>query len=633
MRPSSHDSAVVKSAVAAAPSRPRTSRRIVVGALVLVMFPLAAWSARRHFQLERRHDENAAIVPQQTRAGYVTSDRCEACHPDEYHSWHRGYHRTMTQYASPTSVRGDFGDVKLHGDGYDARLFRRGDDFMVEMIDPLWQYEVDFGQRDVKPGETPPRVERRITMVTGSHHMQAYWVPSLVGNGQLSLPFTYLFDDKRWVPRGDVFLHPPGGRHQEQVWNVSCITCHTTGGQPHALVGGKEVRSQVGEMGIACESCHGPAEEHVAANQNPFRRYWLHLRGAGDPTIVNPARLPAARASEVCGQCHSLTDLSNDIYLGEGRTFVPGEELERSQPLLRQLHPTPALAKHIQEDPAYLRGYFWSDGTIRVSSRDYSGMIESKCNSGGKLWCGSCHSQHKSDPVNLLWASMQADSDTACTQCHKEIGGAVAAHTHHKVDSVGSRCVNCHMPHTVYGLLKGIRNHRIDSPHVTGRTGGSERPNACNLCHVDRSLGWTADALARWYQQPRPAGLTDETPAAITWLLSGDAILRAIAAWHFGWEGAQKAAPVADAVPYLASALDDPYAAVRYVAGHALAKIDPAAQFDYLAPVDERRRAGEKIVRRWLEAHPQTAQQAAAIEAQLKRLTEQRDDRDVRAME
>jgi hypothetical protein len=87
-------------------------------------------------------------------------------------------------------------------------------------------------------------------MVTGSHHMQAFWVPSEVGNGQLSLPFTYLFDDQRWVPRGDVFLHPPDARHQEQVWNVSCITCHTTGGQPGALVGGKEIASRVGEMGI-----------------------------------------------------------------------------------------------------------------------------------------------------------------------------------------------------------------------------------------------------------------------------------------------------------------------------------------------------------------------------------------------
>ncbi len=625
---------MVKSGVAAASPRNRP-RRVLVGALVVLMLPLGAWSARRHFAAERRHDELAATVPQQTRAGYATSDRCEACHPSQYASWHRGYHRTMTTYASPETVHADFRDQTLHGNGYDAHIFRRGDDYMVEMIDPLWQYEVDFGQRPpLQPGEKAPVVERRISMVTGSHHMQAFWVPSLVGNGQLSLPFTYLFDDQRWVPRGEVFLHPPGGRHQEQVWNVSCITCHTTAGQPHALVGGKEVRSQVAEMGIACEACHGPADEHIAANQNPLRRYWLHLRQKGDPTIDNPARLAqtdARRASEICGQCHSLTDLSDQIYLGEGKTYVAGDELENSQPLLRQLHPTPALAKHVQEDPSYLRGYFWSDGTVRVSSRDYTGMIESKCNAG-KLWCGSCHSLHDSDPVNLLWPGKEGDG--GCVQCHEKIGAAVEAHTHHKADSVGSRCENCHMPYTVYGLLKGIRNHRIDSPHVTGRSGSSERPNACNLCHVDRSLGWTAQKLADWYKQPLPSAIAgDGGPAAIDWLLSGDAVLRAIAAWQFGWEGAKKAADVDDAVPYLAAALEDPYAAVRYVAGHALAKMDPANQFDYLAPLDERARAAQQIVRRWLAAHPDRVKSAALIDGKIRGLVEKRDDSPVRAME
>ncbi|MCA1663485.1 MAG: cytochrome c3 family protein, partial [Myxococcales bacterium] len=589
--------------------------------------------AQRHFAAEARHRDFVATVPQQLRPGYATSDRCEACHPSQYHSWHRGYHRTMTQYASPATVRGDFSDVELTGGGYDVRLFRRGDDFMVDMVDPLWQYEVDFGQRDPPPpGQPPPRVERAVSMVTGSHHMQAYWVPSNVGNGQLSVPFTYLFDDRRWVPRGEVFLHPPDGRHQEQVWNVSCITCHTTAGQPRALVGGKEVQSRVAEMGIACEACHGPAEEHIAANQNPFRRYWLHVRGAGDPTIVNPRRLDARRANEVCGQCHSLTDLGDDIYLGEGKSYVAGDELEKSQPLLRQLHPTPALAKHIQQDPAYLRGYFWADGTIRVSSRDYSGLVESKCNGGGKLSCISCHSLHQSDPVNLLAKDMQ--SDAACLQCHAAVGKDVAAHTHHRADSSGSRCYNCHMPYTVYGLLKAIRNHRIDSPHVTGRAGGNERPNACNLCHVDRSLGWTAGRLAEWYQSPAPSGLVDETPAAITWLLSGDAVLRAVAAWQFGWQASQQAAPAAASVPYLVAALGDPYAAVRYVAGHALAKIDPAAaEYDYLAAVDERRRAAEKILQRWRDKNAAAARDEAAIDARIRSLIDKRDDSPVRAME
>jgi predicted CXXCH cytochrome family protein len=619
--------------VVAALPRSGRAHRPLVAALAVTIAPLAGWATVNHLDGAARHAELAATVPQAIRAGYARSARCEACHPAQYHSWHRGYHRTMTQYASPEAVRGNFADVTLEGGGYTARLSRTGDEFFAELVDPLFLYQVDNGQRPPPAADAPwPTVTRRISMVTGSHHMQAYWVPSLEGNSQMSLPFTYLIEDQRWVPRGEVFLHPPdSGRHAVQVWNVSCIRCHTTGGQPLALGADWKLESKVAEIGIACEACHGPAEAHVAANQNPLRRYWQHLRGGGDPTIVNPARLPAARASEVCGQCHSLSEVSEQIELGAGKTFIPGQALEDSQPLLRPLHPSPALDRHLQDDPLYLRGYFWSDGTIRVSSRDFSGMIESKCVTGGTLSCGSCHSLHDSDPVDLLAAGK--DGDAACVSCHPTlVGAAAAAHTHHRPESPGARCTNCHMPYTVYGLLKGIRNHRIDSPRITGASGADHRPNACNLCHVDRSLSWAAQQLTRWYHQPARE-LTDDTPAAVSWLLSGDAVLRAIAAWQFGWDAARRAVDPRAGVPYLVAALDDPYAAVRYVAARALRNLDPANQVDYLASPEVRRQAAEAILGRWVAQTRPDARTTEMIDARIRRLIEQRDNTPVRAME
>jgi predicted CXXCH cytochrome family protein len=581
---------------------------------VLIAAPLAVWQHRVHASAAVRADKIAHEVPQQDRAGYATSAACEACHPSQYHSWQRGYHHTMTQYASPQSVKGNFDDVSLSQGGYDVKLSREGDDFMVEMVDPLWQYEIDFGQRAPQP--LPPRVKRRVSLVTGSHHMQAYWLSSEVGNGQLSLPFTYLFDDHRWVPRGEVFLHPPtNDRHQLQVWNVSCIRCHSTGGQPLALVGGKEIQSKVAEIGIACEACHGPAAKHVDANQSPWRRYLLHLRGGRDDTIVNPAKLPADRSSQVCGQCHSITEVSEQIELGDGKPYVPGDDLEATMPLIRPIQ------KHVSDDPLYMKGYFWADGTIRVSSRDYSGLIESKCMQSGKLACTTCHSLHDSDPDGLV--AEGADGDGRCVGCHPKID---ATHTHHAPGSAGSRCYNCHMPRTVYGLLKAIRNHRIDSPHVTGSTGGDARPNACNLCHVDKSLAWTAKTLGDWYKQPVVPGLSEE-PAAVEWLLSGDAVLRAIAAWHLGEAKSQAA------VPYLVAELADPYSAVRYVAIHALEKIDARVDVDYLASGDERKRAGDAIIARWAKEHPELAKDENEINARILRLVDKRDDTPVRAME
>src|SRR5882724_1755331 len=159
---------MIPSAVAFAGSR--SPNRPIIAALVLAIVPLASWATVRHLDGAARERELATTVPQPVRPGCARSERCLACHPSQYASWHRGFHRSMTQYASPATVRGEFTNVALDGGGYTAQLARRGDDFFVEMPDPLWQYQVDTGQRPAAPGEQAPRVQRRISMVTGSHH-------------------------------------------------------------------------------------------------------------------------------------------------------------------------------------------------------------------------------------------------------------------------------------------------------------------------------------------------------------------------------------------------------------------------------------------------------------------------------
>jgi hypothetical protein len=127
------------------------------------------------------------------------------------------------------------------------------------------------------------------------------------------------------------------------------------------------------------------------------------------------------------------------------------------------------------------------------------------------------------------------------------------------------------MPHTTYGLLKTIRSHQISSPSVqaTVETG---RPNACNLCHLDKTLGWTADYLEQWYGESRPALGDDEesVAAAVLWLLKGDAGQRAIVAQAMGWAPAQEASGSAWLAPYLALTQKDQYDAVRLIASRSL---------------------------------------------------------------
>jgi predicted CXXCH cytochrome family protein len=251
----------------------------------------------------------------------------------------------------------------------------------------------------------------------------------------------------------------------------------------------------------------------------------------------------------------------------------------------------PGLAEYLTRNPDLLRDFFWTDGMIRVSGREYNGLLESPCYKGGNFSCLSCHSMHESNPDDQL--ARNRTGNGACTQCHEQFRDEtpLAGHTRHLAGSSGSECYNCHMPHTSYGILKAIRSHQISSPRVTDDLSAG-RPNACNLCHLDKSLDWTADYLEKWYGQQKPA-LADNilnVSHAVRLALSGDAGQRVLAAWHLGWSPALEVSHTNWVAPILGQLLDDPYAAVRYVAERSLKRNTELVGWDYDYTLDPQKR-------------------------------------------
>jgi len=544
--------------------------------------------------------------------GYVGSAACGTCHPDQHASWTRTYHRTMTQRALPDTVVGDFDGRTVAMFGGTVKVFRDGDRFYM----------------DVPAGEG--RRVAEVALTVGSRRYQQYFEEIERGDGTCfrRLPILWHIGAQRWLHLNAVFLEPDDddwARHAS-IWNENCIFCHNTGARPGIVSlaerGDPDRRtydSHVGELGIACEACHGPGAVHAKKNLDPIERYAGSDRAAD---IVDPHRLDHETSSALCGQCHGqrlpFPQRRIEAWLQTGPTFRPGNRLADHVTPLQRETPSPAV-----DNPDLFRDRFWGDGTARLTAYEMQGVAASPCYQRGEMSCNSCHTMHGGDPAGMLEPDMRGDR--ACVQCHDRIGADVVGHTKHRRDSPGSRCLDCHMPRMVYGILSIHRSHRVESPDPA-RDGEAGRPHACTLCHADRTLAWSAEQMNRlWpghgqaakrYAAPthRPDGAPLEVPDALASLLAGDAVQRAVYADALGRQGVVVADGAAAALRVvLIATLFDAYPSIRWLAWQSLQRLEATAPpamraalagFDHVAERAAREADGRRLFATFAEGAP-----------------------------
>ena len=584
--------------------RPQPARARLVLAAGLVLCAVAAAPLASAYLRSVQLAAGVSDRPLEVRSdGYTSSKACQACHPDQYASWYGSYHRQMTQVASPESVKAPFDGRVLEAESR-YRVMRQGDEFWVVTGDPTW----------APPTGGP--AARRVVLVSGSHHQQLYWFETGRDRSIARLPFFYRVPEQRWVRIHSAFLAQSTTESTDPgQWNRVCIRCHATHSVPRW---GDFVNmdTEVAEFGIACESCHGPGEEHVRRNRNPVTRYASHFSDGRDETIANPEHLDAERSIQVCGRCHSVHAFESfdaaAAWSEGGLPFRPGDDLRDTFHLFEYGgDDDPGAKLQLSLDPHFFEDRFWSDGMVSVLGREYNGVRDSPCFASGEFDCTTCHAMHREpDDARTMtaWADDQLApgmrGDAACVQCHEDLGGAaLEAHTRHPAASAGSRCQNCHMPNTGWGLLKASRSHLVDSPD-TAATLATGRPNACNLCHLDQPLRWTARHLESWYgieSPPMPDPDHHRIAEGALHALRGHAGQRALMAWHLGWEPAREASGTEWMVPLLAELMLDPYDAVRQVAQRSLQTL-PGWENRGFDPFDppERRSAGrDALLTHW----------------------------------
>ena len=463
---------------------------------------------------------------------YVGSAACKGCHPDHTASWYRTFHRTMTQVATSASVLGNFDNAALTFDGVTSKFRRDGNHFIIETLDATGK----------------PRaydIERTV----GSRRVQQYVTREK--DRFIRLPLAWDVAEKRWFHLNGGFLDPDGTDFNQHraLWDANCIFCHNVKAQPGYDWETARFDSHVAELGIACEACHGPGAEHAALNRNPLRRYWLHATHAKDPSIVDPVRLAPLQRVQVCGHCHGqrLPNPPERIrsLLSMGDPFTPGEDLS--------LYTVP-----IHRDSTLagvdLTQRFWKDGTPRLTAYEYQALLMTRDFQAGGLTCEHCHALHGGDPRGMITKEMRGPQ--ACASCHAAIVQNAAAHAKHRPGSSGTDCYACHLPKIVYGLMDVHPTHRISIPDPS-RAWTYEMPDACTLCHLDKTAAWAEASLGRSARPPPDAGFA--VPETLRALLSGDVVQRAVAVRALG-EGDLWT------IPFFLLAMEDNYGAVRHFA-------------------------------------------------------------------
>jgi predicted CXXCH cytochrome family protein len=232
----------------------------------------------------------------------------------------------------------------------------------------------------------------------------------------------------------------------------------------------------VTEWNVGCEKCHGPGSVHVA---QPSRL-----------NITNPARLDSMQATNVCIQCHSQGQpLSNPIqgrYYDWPVGFRAGLDLKDFW----------KLEEYKLGEQTFTH---FADGTAHKNRMQGNDFVQSAMYTHG-VSCNSCHDVHGTKNN----ADLLKPANVLCLECHgpKSPNGphapTIEAHTHHASNSAGNECVSCHMPKIEQQLADtNVRAHtfKFIPPSETETL---KVPNACNVCHNDKSVDWAKETLKSW---------------------------------------------------------------------------------------------------------------------------------------
>ena len=401
---------------------------------------------------------------------YTGSVSCRKCHEKFYRLWAPSHHGLAMQPFTPELARSKLSTQEK------------------EIIVGESRYRVDITGEIGRVIERGPQGEKkyRIDHVMGGKNV--YYFLTTTDRGRLqTLPVAYDANKKEWFDMAASGVrHFPGQTDEAVSWrdwqytfNTACYGCHVSQLSTNYDIATDSYHTTWREPGINCETCHGPADEHVRvceeAPKGTIPKDLKIMRGGRDFTDE--------QNNDACSSCHAKA-------MPLTISFMTGDRFFDHFDLVTLENPD-----------------FYPDGRDLGENYTFTTWRMSPCVKAGSLNCLFCHTssgryRHKKNP------------NESCRKCHKERVDNPTDHTHHKADSPGSLCIACHMPMTEFARMR--RSDHSMLPPTPATTIAYKSPNACNICHKDKTPEWADKWVRKWHKKDYQAevllraGLIDE---------------------------------------------------------------------------------------------------------------------------
>lgn len=425
---------------------------------------------------------------------YAGSAACKECHGGVYRDWAESGMSKMFRPYQPENVLGDF---ETHNEFYanedmeylHGRLSKkqtaRGE-LISRMVIRNGRHFFDIKQSDDRWHSYP------VDYTIGSKWQQAY--ATKLPNGQIHVfPIQYNMLEKKWFNYWKSLDGPDTERSDPRNWEklddatqyeTKCAVCHTSQLRNTAGGGMEGDSLKYREAGIGCEMCHGPSGQHIASITTGA----VYAKRPIDPP-VEFRKISSQDFVGICSQCHMQSMLRNPGPHGELNYATGGKFFQQNQSV---------------PFGEFTRKGFYKDGRFSQTTFIVEALERSQCYRKGQASCGTCHDPHGHGfDTNRTSLKFKNRPDLMCVGCHSSFQDTAKAvsHTHHAIDSEGSRCVSCHMPPIMDALAFRARTHQIDdipNAEMTIRFGQQESPNACLLCHAEKTPQWVRATLVAW---------------------------------------------------------------------------------------------------------------------------------------